>query len=574
MKWSNNLLIATLKESPSDAESVSHQLMTRAGLIRKLSSGIYSYLPLGLKVLNKVKKIVRRHMDLAGAQEVLLPALQPAGLWEISGRLKLLGEDMFNFKDRHGNVMVLGPTHEEVITALAANEINSYKQLPQILYQIQTKFRDEPRPRFGVIRSKEFIMKDAYSFDMDEEGLNKSYEAMKQAYADIFTECGLKFILVEADPGIMGGSQSSEFMISCSSGEDIIALCDCGAAFSLDTAACPEIGDRTDKKHEFLQIKEVKTPSKTTIEEVSEFLEISADNLLKTIIYEVNGQAAAVLINGNNRINETKLKKFFGTQEIRLADENLVSKLTKSKIGFSGPVGLKNVRIIADFGIKKMSNFVCGANKNDTHLLNVNLGRDFEAEDYADLRFIEEADVCLKCRQKKIKLERTIEIGHVFKLGRRYSEILNAKFLDADQKEKPFIMGCYGIGINRIAAACIEQNYDENGIKWPLSLSPFETVIIVLNPTDSEVASCAESIYEKVKSAGVDVILDERDVRAGVKFKDADLIGFYLRIVISRRTISAGTAEVSLRKRPDVINIKVGDIVPEVKKLLDKYQAA
>ncbi|MFH1856711.1 MAG: proline--tRNA ligase [Candidatus Omnitrophota bacterium] len=571
MKWSNNTLIPTLKESPAEAEALSHKLMIRAGLIRKLASGIYYYLPLGYRVLSKVINIVRKHMNKAGAQELLLPALQPVNLWETSGRFELLGEDMFSFKDRHKNVMVLGPTHEEVITDLVKNEVKSYKQLPQILYQIQTKFRDEPRPRFGVVRSKEFIMKDAYSFDVDEEGLSKSYELMKKAYCDILNECGLDFVMVEADPGIMGGKQSSEFMIFSESGEDLAAGCDCGAAFNADAAAEAEEENAGSDIAE-LTLKEVSTPSKTTIEEVSCFLKITPDKLLKTIIYDVDGEGnIAVLIRGDHHVNETKLKKIVGTDKFRMADENTIKKLTNSKVGFSGPVGLSGVRIVADNAVKKMSNFVCGANKDDAHFVNVNLNRDFSPKEYADLRQIENGDLCPVCRKGKIKLNKAMEVGHIFKLGTRYTQAMGANYLDADQKEKTIIMGCYGLGINRLIAACIEQNHDEKGIKWPVSLSPYEVIISVLNPQDEAVLKLAEDVYCKLENIGVkDVLLDIRDERAGIKFNDADLIGFYLRVVISRRTLSENKAEIFLRKEGETKNFDINNIEIEIKKLLDK----
>jgi prolyl-tRNA synthetase len=570
MRWSDNFLIPTLKESPSEAESLSHKLMIRAGLIRKLSSGIYSYLPLGQRILSKTIKIIRKHMNLSGAQEVLLPALQPASLWENSGRLKLLGDDIFSFRDRHKNLMVLGPTHEEVITSLVNNEIKSYKQLPQILYQIQTKFRDEPRPRFGVIRSKEFIMKDAYSFDRDEEGLNRSYELMKKTYINILSECGLEFVIVEADPGFMGGKQSSEFMILSDSGEDLIVTCGCGVAFSLDAAPCLNV-EVSKKKVKQLPLKEISTPAKTTIEEVSQFLRVAPNNLVKTIIYKIEGQQPlAILIRGDHRVNEAKLRKFLGTDRLSLADEKTVFLVTNSKIGYSGPVGLKGIRIIADYAVREMTNFVCGANKDDTHLINVNEPRDFKIDEFADLRFVENEDVCPKCQEKKLKLKRAIELGHIFKLGTRYSEALGATYLDADQREKPIIMGCYGLGINRIIAACIEQNHDDKGICWPLSLSPFDMVMIVLNPSDKNVLSVSENIYKKLNKADMDVLLDKRDRKAGVKFKDADLIGFYLRLVISLRTLSKGVVEISLRKGEKAKYVKIEEIKQETKKLLDK----
>ena len=413
-------------------------------------------------------------------------------------------------------------------------------------------------------------MKDAYSFDVNEDGLDKNYKLMKKAYCDIFKECGLDFIIVEEDPGIMGGSQSAEFMVYSESGEDFVVSCGCGAAFSLSVAPCFAAGTaKKDIKQSAL--REVSTPSKTTAEEVSRFLKITSRDFLKTIIYTVEGEKpVAILVRGDHRVNETKLEKALGTNKFNLADEKTILKLANSKVGFSGPVNLKGIRIIADYAVGEMSNFVCGANKNDTHLMGVNEPRDFKVDKYADLRFIEDGDICPKCRRKKIELKRAIEVGHIFKQGTRYSQVCGAAYLDVDQKEKPVIMGCYGLGINRIIAACIEQNHDDKGICWPSSLSPFVIVIVVLNPLDKDVIACAQDTYKKLSKAGMDVLMDIRDRKAGVKLKDADLIGFHMRLLISPRTLSKGIIEVSLRKAGQIRNVKIDKIEQEIKKLLDK----
>ena len=564
MKWSDNILIPTLKESPSEAESLSHKLMMRAGLIRKLGSGIYCYLPIGKKVLSKTIDIVRKHMNLAGAQELLLSALQPAALWENSGRLKLLGEDIFIFKDRHKNLMILGPTHEEVITDLVSKEIKSYKQLPQILYQIQTKFRDEPRPRFGVIRSKEFIMKDAYSFDADEDGLNKNYALMRKTYCNIFSSCGLDFIMVEADPGIMGGGQSAEFMVPSESGEDFIVSCNCGAAFSLAVAPC-FFKDTGKKRGKQRLLKEVSTPSKMTVEEVSQFLKVSPQNLVKTIIYSIEKQGpVAVLVRGDHRINETKLKKLLGTDRFNLADGKTILELAGSKVGFSGPVNLRGVKIIADYAVKGMSNFVCGANKNDMHLTGVNEPRDFKIDKYADLRFIENGDICPKCQKSKMELKRAIEVGHIFKLGTFISEKMEAFFLNQDGISQPMVMGSYGIGLGRLLAALIEQSHDNKGIIWPLMVAPYQVHLCPLHLDNPSVATEAEKVYQSLEEKGVEVLFDDRNESPGVKFNDADLLGMPLRLTLSPRTLKSKEIELKWRTDKEAQLLPLDNLVNQI----------
>ncbi|MFH1407142.1 MAG: proline--tRNA ligase [Candidatus Omnitrophota bacterium] len=559
MRWSQ-ILIPTLKEDPSEAEAVSHKLMIRAGLIRKLASGFYSYLPLGLKILQKIEKIVREEMNAKGAQEVLLPSLHPPELWQKTGRYSILGDDMYKLKDRQDKEFVLGPTHEEIITTLVANDVKSYKDLPLVFYQIQTKFRDEPRPRFGVIRSREFIMKDAYSFDKDTAGLEVSYKKMYDAYCNIFSRCGLDYLAVEADPGFMGGGVSHEFMVLAESGEDKVVICKgCGYAATLDKAEVAKAAHRpsaslgTGKPHteNLKPLQEMDTPGVSTVEKVSKLLGVGPDKLIKTLIYIADGKVIAVLLRGDRDLSEIKLKRFLGAKELVMADAPCIEKTTSGPLGFSGPVGLKGVRIIADYEVEMMQDFVTGANKRDKHLVNVNLNRDFSVEAFADLRYIASGDACPKC-QKPISLESAIEVGHVFKLGTKYSEALGAKFLDEKGKEKAMIMGCYGIGINRIAAAAIEQGHDKDGIIWPGSIAPFDTLVLVTNSQDEILAKIGEETYESLKKQGRDVLLDDRSERAGIKFKDADLLGIPTIIIVGEKYKKDKCLEIKNRKTGSV----------------------
>ena len=561
MRWTQ-ALIPTLKEDPAEAEIISHKLMIRAGLIRKLTAGAYSYLPLGWRVLSKVENIIREEMDKKGAQEVLLPALQPSELWKETGRYADLGEDMVKFIDRHNKETVMGPTHEEVITDLVRNNVKSYKELPLILYQIQTKFRDEMRPRSGVLRSREFIMKDAYSFDRDTAGLDKSYQKMYDAYNAIFTRCGLKFLAVEADTGIMGGDVSHEFMVLSESGEDTIVHCaKCGHSASLDKAQCVEGSYAAEGEK---PLKEVDTPGISTIEKVSVLLKVKPQEMVKTLIYELDGKAVAVLVRGDHEINEAKLKKALKVGHIRLAEVEMIEMATKAPVGFAGPVGLKEVDIIADLSLKGLKNFVTGANKKDKHLLNANFDRDFTAGRFADIRSAVNGDKCPKCGAA-VKLEQAIEVGHVFKLGIKYSKAMSANFLDEDGKSKPCIMGCYGIGVNRIAAALIEQSHDKDGIIWYPSIAPYTVAILPLNSAHAQSMEAAEKIYNELTAAGIECILDDRPERAGVKFKDSDLIGFPIQIIIGEKKIANGEVEVKDRKTKEVKIIKIDQAAQTVK---------
>ncbi|MDP3790351.1 MAG: proline--tRNA ligase [Candidatus Omnitrophota bacterium] len=563
--------IQTQKEVPQGAEIPSHILMIRAGLIRKLAAGAYTYLPLGLKVLNKVEAIVREEMDRAGALEVLLPAIQPVELWEKSGRITALGEDMVSFTDRHGKKTILGPTHEEVITDLVAGEVKSYKQLPLTLYQIQTKFRDEIRPRFGVMRSREFIMKDAYSFDRDEKGLNESYKKMYDAYCRIFERCGLDYIAVEADPGIMGGNISHEFMVPSPNGEDIIAICKkCGYAASLATMDCISAMEDSGKQPAgSKKPEEVDTPGVSTIEKVSGLLKKMPRELMKTLIYKADGKPVVVLLRGDHELNEAKLKRFIGCNVLEMADAESILKLTGGPVGFTGPVGLKEMAIIADNAIKGLHDFVVGANKKDKHILNVNFEKDFRVEKWGDIRMATEQDPCPKC-DAKIEVEHAIEVGHTFKLGTKYSKPMGAKFLDEDGKEKPCIMGCYGIGVNRIIATCIEKSHDKDGIIWPFSLAPYHVIILPLNTAHKETMDIAERLYAELMGLKIEVIIDDRSESAGIKFKDADLIGIPIHVVIGEKNLKNGKIELKTRKDKKTELLDPKDAVKRVQEILKR----
>lgn len=539
--------IPTYKEIPAEAEVISHQLMLRAGLIRKLTSGIYTYLPAGLRCIKKVENIIRDEMNRAGAIEILMPAFQPAELWQESGRWDYYGRELLRFKDRHNRDACIGPTHEEIITDLVRKEIQSYKQMPVNFYQIQTKFRDEIRPRFGIMRGREFIMKDAYSFDVDDECANRSYEIMHEAYTNIFRRCGLKFRAVEADTGTIGGSYSHEFMVLADTGEDQIISCTkCAYAANLEKAEVkpPEIPPES-AGQAMQTLEPVDTPDIKTVEEVTSFLGISSDRLIKTLIFVADKKVVAALVRGDHELNEAKLTAFLGAQSLELADAQLVEETTGAPIGFAGPAGLK-VKLVADHAIKEMTNFVTGGNKKDVHLKNVNLGRDFEVDLFGDLRIITPQDSCPKCGGE-IRFGRGIEVGHIFKLGTKYSHALKALFLDEQGKEIPIIMGCYGIGVGRTVAAAIEQNNDKDGIIFPIPVAPFEVTILPLQLHETAVKETAEKIYKELSDHDVDVLLDDRDERAGVKFNDADLLGVPVRVTIGIKGIKNGLVEIKMR---------------------------
>lgn len=562
--------IPTLKEDPADAEVVSHKLMVRAGMIRKLAAGIYNYLPLGLRSISKVENIVREEMNRAGAIELLMPAVLPAELWKESGRWEYYGKELLRFQDRAERGFCIGPTHEEIITDIVRRDVRSYKQLPVNLYQIQTKFRDEIRPRFGVMRAREFIMKDAYSFDADVEGAEKSYWAMYEAYNRIFERCGLEFRAVLADTGNIGGSFSHEFMVLAPTGEDVVMSCGkCGYAANLELA---EIGG-TESTPKGAQkgaesIKEIHTPNLRTVEEVAKVLDVTPSNLIKTMIVYADGKPLAALVRGDHELSLTKLKKAIGAEMVELATPAMIEDVTGGPMGFSGPVGLK-IRKVADKSVAGMGSSVTGANKADYHIINVHLGRDFDVKEFADIRVASDGDRCPKC-EGTLTSTRGIEVGHVFMLGTKYSEAMNAMFVDSDGKEKPFIMGCYGIGIGRTVAAAIEQNHDENGLIFPPSLAPFQITVLPLKVKDDEIMSASEKIYGELMDKGYEVIIDDRDVGPGFKFKDAELIGIPLQVAVGPRTIKDGEAEVKERKSGSSKNVKLDEVVTEVESLISK----
>ncbi|MBU4376482.1 MAG: proline--tRNA ligase [Candidatus Omnitrophica bacterium] len=574
--------IPTLKENPADAEVISHKLMIRAGLIRRLSAGAYTYLPLGLKVLQKVESIIREEMNRSGAEEILMPAIHPKELWDKTGRFDLMADILMTYKDKSGKVSVLGPTHEEIVTDLVAKEIKSYRDLPKTLYQIQTKFRDEPRPRFGVLRSKEFIMKDAYSFDRDAEGLSRSYDAMYKAYCRIFERCALDYKPVEADTGFMGGDVSHEFMVPSQNGEDVIALCEkCGYASNLESMECvlkstvhpsTSLGTSGPQSIELKKIQEVDTPAVSTIEKVGSLLKKTPQELVKTLVCKADGKPAAVLLRGDHELNEAKLKRLIGCEILEMADAELILKVTGAPVGFAGPVGLKGVYIITDNSVKGLTNFAVGANKKDKHLLNANLDRDFKVDKWGDVRIATEGDPCPKCGSK-INIEHAIEVGHTFKLGTKYSKSLGAKFLDEDGKEKPCIMGCYGIGVNRIVATSIEKSNDKDGIIWPLSLAPYQVIVLPLNAAHKESMDIAEGLYKKLLDLNIEVLLDDRPESAGIKFKDADLIGVPIQIVIGERNLANGKVELKTRKDKKITPLSPEEAVKKIKEIVTSKRA-
>ena len=568
MRYSE-MFLPTGREVPSDAEVISQQLMIRAGMIRKLTSGIYSYLPLGYRVIRKLEQIIREEMNKAGAQEVHMPMVQPTELWQESGRWEHYGKELLRFRDRHDHEYCLGPTHEEVITSLVRNDIKTYRQLPRNLYQIQTKFRDEVRPRFGVMRCREFGMKDAYSFDVDEEGAEKSYEKMFAAYNNIFRRCGLKFRPVEADSGSIGGKYSHEFMVMAESGEDAMVFCEkCSYAANLEKAevACPE--RKEIYEDDWLSLEEVNTPNVRTIEEVSEFLNVKPQDIVKTLIFNADGQQYAVLIRGDHEVNEIKVKNYIGANEVELASDEIIVKATGAPRGFAGPVNIK-IPVFLDYSVIDMVNFVTGANKEDYHYRNVNIGRDFQIQAFADFRVVTEQDNCPRCGTD-IKFARGIEVGHVFKLGTKYSKAMKAGFLDKNGQEKIMIMGCYGIGIGRTVAAGIEQNHDENGIIWPMPLAPYQVIITPVNVNEEDVMESAENLYKSMLAGNIEVIFDDRDERAGVKFKDADLIGIPLRVVVGRKNLAQGKVELKIRKTGENKLYPLQEIVQQVKQIIDQ----
>ena len=564
MKMSN-MLISTLREVPAEAEIDSHKLMLRAGMIRKMAAGIYNYMPLGLKVLKNVEDIVREEMNAAGAQEFLASAMIPAELWQESGRWDAYGAEMFRVKDRGARDFCLGPTHEEVFTDIARNEIKSYKQLPLNLYQIQTKYRDERRPRFGVMRSREFIMKDAYSFDKDQAGLDIVFDKMHDAYVKIFNRCGLDAKCVEADSGAIGGSNSAEFMVKSEVGEDDVVFCSsCNYAANIEKAvSTPE----KEEKQQLKELSKVETPNARTIEEVAAFFNTDAKKFAKTILFNADGKIVAVMVRGDRDINEVKVTNAIGeVTNLDLASNEEVQNATGAAVGFAGPIGIKVDILLVDEEVANMYNFIAGANETGYHVENVNYGRDFEGT-VGDFRNVTEGEKC-PCCGSQITIARGTEVGHIFKLGTKYSAAMNANFIDEDGKEKPFVMGCYGIGVTRTMASIIEQHHDENGIIWPLSVAPYHISIITVNVKDQEQVKIANELYEDLISMGVEALLDDRNERAGVKFKDSELMGIPMRVTVGKK-INDGEVEFKLRDGEMEV-VKISDICNIVKGEFEK----
>ena len=564
MKMSN-MLVSTLREVPAEAEIDSHKLMLRAGMIRKMAAGVYNYMPIGLKVLKNVEDIVREEMNAAGAQEFLASALLPAELWQESGRWGVYGAELFRLKDRGNREFCLGPTHEEVFTDIARNEIKSYKQLPVNLYQIQTKYRDERRPRFGVMRSREFIMKDAYSFDKDQAGLDASYDKMHDAYVKIFNRCGIDAKCVAADSGAIGGSNSAEFMVKSEVGEDDVVFCTC-----CDYAANIEKAPSTPEVAEAEELKEMiktETPNIRTIEELVKFFNTTEKKCAKTLIFNADGKIVAVMVRGDREVNEVKVSNALGgIVDLNMATAEEVFAATNAGVGFAGPVGIKVDTLLVDEEVSKMFNFVVGANETGYHLENVNYGRDFEGT-VGDFRNITIGEKCPECGGE-VTIARGTEVGHIFKLGTKYSEAMNATFIDENGKNVPFVMGCYGIGVTRTMASIIEQHHDENGIIWPLSVAPYHVSVIPVNIKDEVQMEIANKLYNELRAMGVDAILDDRNERPGVKFKDSELIGIPMRVTVGKK-ISDGEVEFKLRDGEMEV-IKIDSVLDVVKSQFDK----
>ncbi len=555
MKLKNSYFY-TLRENVKDEDSLSGNLLVRSGMIKKNSSGIYMYLPLGYRVLKKIEQIIREEMDNSGAQEVLMPALIPEEIYEQSGRRALIGSSMFSLKDRFGKPFVLGPTHEELFLMAAQSNVKSYKDLPFNIYQFQTKFRDEPRPRFGLIRVREFIMKDAYSFDADLEGLEVSYRKMDKAYRNSFDRMRLDYKVVTADTGVMGGLLSEEFQAVTDIGEDTLVLCDhCDYASNIEVARCVET---IVPAEEALAIEELDTPNVGKIKDLVDNYSIPVEKMTKSMIYKIDDEFYLIMVRSDDEINEVKLQKLFNAQSVVLAENDDVVRLTNAKVGFAGPVNT-TLKVVADLRIKSMSNFLVGANKTDTHLKNVNLS-DFKVHIFADIRNIKEGDVCPECNEGRITFSKGIEIGNIFKLGDKYAKALGLNYLDKNNQLNPVIMGSYGIGPGRCMAAIVEQHHDDYGIVWPKNVAPYQVAIVVINTKVEAQNELANSLYTQLQKAKVDVILDDRDERAGVKFNDMDLIGVPVRITVGK-TIENGQVEVKLRNEKDVQLVNIDEVL-------------
>lgn len=565
MKQSQSF-IPTMRENPADAEVKSHQLLLRAGYIRQTASGVYSYLPLAHRVLTKIENIIREEMNRIGAVELLMPALQQAELWQESGRWYSYGSELMRLKDRHERDFALGPTHEEVIISLVKDEIKSYKRLPLTLYQIQTKFRDEKRPRFGLLRGREFIMKDAYSFHATQESLDEVYEQVREAYSRIFTRCGLNFRAVIADSGAMGGKDTHEFMVLSEIGEDTIAYSD-SSDYAANIEMAPVVASYEKVDEPLMELEKKETPNKKSIEEVAQFFQVPKEKLIKSVLFKVDEKFVLVLVRGDHEVNDVKLKNLYQASVVELASAEETEQVMGVSPGFLGPIGTSDkVEIVADYAVQAVVNGICGANENDLHYIGVNPDRDFTVTKYEDIRFIQEGDPSPDGKGR-IKFAKGIEVGHVFKLGTRYSEAMKAEFLDEKGKTNPIIMGCYGIGVSRLLSAVVEQFHDENGIIWPNKLAPFEVHLIPVNMKNEEQVKVAEQIYHDLQAKGYEVLYDDRAERAGVKFADSDLIGIPVRITIGKRA-GEGIVEVKERKSGNSIEVSVDQLKEQLAKLL------
>ncbi|TFE31575.1 proline--tRNA ligase [Cohnella luojiensis] len=567
----STLFALTFREAPSDAEAISHQLLLKAGYIRQLAAGVYAYLPLGWRVLRKLEQIIREEMDQAGAQELLMPAMQPIELWKESGRYSVYGPELIRLQDRHEREFALGPTHEEVVTTLVRNEINSYRKLSFTLYQIQTKFRDERRPRYGLLRSREFLMKDAYSFDADWEGLDRSYRNMFEAYRRIFDRCGLNYRAVEADAGSIGGEGGThEFMALADVGEDTVVCCsECDYAANVEMAEAGSALTAFDNSSASCPMpEEFHTPDLRTIDQLVQSLNLERSRLMKTMIYQVDDKVVAVLVRGDHEVNEIKIKNYMHAETVVIADADTVERVTGAPSGFAGPAGL-SVTLLVDYSIANQDDWIAGANRRDHHVRHIRPGRDFSIAHIGDFRNIVEGDSCPRCANGSIQLFKGIEIGHVFKLGTKYSKILNASYLDQEGQSKSMIMGCYGIGVSRLLSAIVEQNHDEEGIKWPTSIAPFHVHIIPISTNDPLQAEIAERLYERFRHSGIEALMDDRQERAGVKFKDSDLMGIPVRIVIGKLA-NQGLVELKQREHDENETVKIEDVYVKVKDWIDK----
>ncbi|MEC1721895.1 proline--tRNA ligase [Schinkia azotoformans] len=565
----SKMLIPTLRDVPADADIKSHQLLLRAGFMRQTASGVYSYLPLAKKVLQKVEQIVREEMDAINGSELLMPTLQPAELWQETGRWYNYGAELMRIKDRHARDFALGPTHEEVITSLVRDEISSYKKLPLVLYQIQTKFRDEARPRFGLLRGREFIMKDAYSFHSSKESLDEAYNDMVKAYSNIFRRCGLNFRAVIADSGAIGGKNSQEFMVLTDVGEDTIAFSN-ESDFAANVEMAPVHVQYEKSNEELATLEKIETKNQKTIEEISRFLNVAKEKCLKSLLFKVDEKYVLVVVRGDHEVNDIKVKNLLDAKSVELASSEETLNILKAEVGSVGPIGLtEEVDIIADYAVQSVVNGVCGANETDYHYTGVNIGRDFQPSQIADLRFIQEGDPSPDGKGT-IQFAEGIEVGHVFKLGTVYSESMKATYLDENGKSQPMIMGCYGIGVSRTVAAIVEQHHDENGIIWPVSVTPFEVHLIPINMKTEAQKELADQIYNKLNRESVSVLYDDRNERPGVKFADSDLFGFPIRITVGKKA-EEGIVELKLRKSGETIEVAIDNIVDVIKKQLNSY---